>query len=174
MLQIISALLGFFAPFLPQVVKLFQQKIDNAHELAMMKLRLEMASQEHLWRMEEINASADIAEAAALHRPQQSFGVQLLDAAKGSNMSSWTTVPVFWLFALLDLISGLVRPAITYGVVAFYMAVKYAQFQAYSKLTAPLDALRATWTDNDWGVLVLVLSFWFGNRTARAVFGGKK
>jgi len=172
MLQIVSALLGFFAPFLPQVVKLFQQKIDNAHELAMMKLRLEMASQEHLWRMEEINTQADIAESYVLHRPQQSFGVQILDAAKESKMSNWTTVPVFWMFSLLDAWSASVRPNITYAMFAFYAVTKFAQYQIYVMLTDNSHAIASLWTENDWAVLLMCGSYWLGMRSAKAAFGG--
>lgn len=113
MLTILSAVFGFAAPSLPVVFKTIQAWMDNKHELEMFRLRLQAGAQEHLWRMEEINAHADIEEARVLHQPQQSFGVQVLDAAARSNWGPWATVPAFYLFTLLDFLSGLVRPAIT-------------------------------------------------------------
>ena len=43
MLEIFSAALGFAAPFLPEVLKYFNRKADNAHELAMLRLQGELA-----------------------------------------------------------------------------------------------------------------------------------
>lgn len=77
MIEIFSAVLGFAAPFLPELLKYFNRKQDNAHELEMMKLQIEKGAAEHTWRIEEINTTADIAESATLRVPQKSFGVQL-------------------------------------------------------------------------------------------------
>lgn len=175
MLAILSAVFGFAAPFLPEAVKLLKGWQDNAHELAMMKLRLEAGAQEHLWRMEEITATADIAEAKALHKPAPSFGVQILDKAHASGMSPWLTGPVFLLFAVMDFAAGMVRPTIAYSAFGFYVAYKWA---LYLTLTGPrfealpAEALQRLWTENDWAMLTLVLSYWFGQRAAKAAFGG--
>lgn len=174
MLAILSAVFGFAAPFLPEVLKYFNRKADNAHELAMMKLRLDAAQAEHTWRMEEISAQADIAEAVELHKPQPSFGVQILDRAQASlHPALW--VPVFWLFALLDFVSGFVRPGVTWAVVGGYLAYKAA---LYSTLTGErfgndwAGAMTQVWTEQDYAVLSMVLAFWFGGRIYKAVFGG--
>ena len=54
MIEIFSAVLGFAAPFLPEVLKYFNRKQDNAHELEMMRLQIEKGAAEHALRMEEI------------------------------------------------------------------------------------------------------------------------
>lgn len=174
MLAILSAVFGFFAPFLPEVLKWFTRKQDNAHELAMMEMRLKAGAQEHLWRMEEINATADIAEMKALHAPQPSLGVKLLDAANGK-YPAWTVVPVFWLFGLLDWLAGMVRPSVTYAIVAFYMTVKLARFRLMESVVSDdtrwYELVARIWDENDMAVLTLVLSYWFGNRIAARAFG---
>ena len=174
MLAILSAVFGFAAPFLPVLFKILQGWLDNRHELEMFRLRLQAGAQEHLWRMEEINAHADIAEAVELHRPQPSFGVQILDRAQSSlHPALW--VPVFWLFAVLDFISGFVRPGVTWAVVGGYLAYKTA---LYSTLTGErfgndwAGAMAQVWTEQDYAVLSMVLAFWFGGRIYKAVFGG--
>lgn len=175
MLSLLSAIFGFAAPFLPEVLKFFQRKQDNAHELALLELRMRQASFEHMWRMEEINANADIEEMKTLRSPQQSFGVQLLDAAKpyaDKTWGRWLLTPVFYLFALLDIITGLVRPSITYAAFGFYIAYKWAVYQSLLVSNSPAAALLMSWGEQDWSVLVLVISYWFGARTAKAVFGG--
>lgn len=175
MLALATAIFGFLAPFLPEVVKIGSRWIDNRHELEMMKLRLEQGAAEHLWRMEEITATADIAEARLLHRPVPSFGVQILDKASDSSWPAWTVLPVFWAFACLDLLAGLVRPVIAYAAFGFYAAVKWAYFL---ELTGPrfeataAVALLQIWGEQDWAVLTMVLSYWFGHRAHKAAFGG--
>lgn len=176
MLQLLSAVFGFAAPFLPQLFQFFQRGQDNAHELAMMEMRLKHAAQEHLWRMEEVEAQADIAEMQSLRAPQQSFGVQLLDAADKYATGRWgkfLLTPVFYLFAFLDWINGMVRPSVTFAMVGFYIAFKVALYQStFSAAGSWQAAMPFVWTENDWAVLVLVLSYYFGARTAKAVFGG--
>ena len=173
MIEIFTALVGFAAPFLPELLKFFQRKQDNAHELEMFKLQIERGAREHLWRMDEINAQADIAEATMLHRPTHSFGVQLLDAAKGHKLAGWALYPAFYLFVVLDFFAGFVRPGITYAAFAFYVAVKWAQLEAaLAESGSYVAALPFIWGDADRAIIVLVLSYWFGHRAAKAAFGG--
>ena len=176
MLSILTALLGFASPFLPELFKWLRSKQENAHELAMFELRLRLGAQEHLWRMEEVAAHADIEEMKVLHLPQQSFGVQMLDAATNAGWKGWATVPAFYLFTLLDFLSGMVRPAITYGAFAFYAAYKVAclkMLEAQADATFTLwEGVRALWNEQDWMILTLVLSYWFGQRAYKATFGG--
>lgn len=173
MLMIFSTVFGFLAPFLPELLKYFNRKQDNAHELAVMDLRLKHAAAEHTWRMEEIEAKADIAEMQTLRQAPPSFGVQVLDAAKGHGYSAWVIGPAFYLFVVLDWVSGMVRPTVTYAMVAFYMIVKVAFYKtATAAGVSSTSAIIGIWGDQDWGVLLLVLSYWFGQRAAKAAFGG--
>lgn len=173
MIEILSAAFGFLAPFVSEIFKFFQRKQDNQHELAVMKMQIEAKSQEHLWKMEELSATADIKEAEQLHLPVQSFGVQMLDAAKGHNMSPWMFGPAWYLFVALDFISSMVRPTITYAAFAFYAAVKWAQLQVALDIQGTYkEALLSIWTSSDMSIVILVLSYWFGQRAAKAAFGG--
>lgn len=171
MLAILSAIFGFASPFLPMIIKLFQQKQDNAHELAVLELQQKAAELQHAYRMEELNTNADIAESANLRLPQQSFGVQVLDAAK--DWPKLIIVPVFYLFSFLDFMSGFVRPGVTYAMVAFYLAYKWSLFEAAKLNTGSWAiAIPQIWTEADFALLTLTLSFWFGSRAAKAAFGG--
>lgn len=173
MIEIFSAVLGFAAPFLPEILKYYNRKQDNLHELAMLDKQIERGNKEHLWRIDEINTQGDISEAVELHKPLASFGVQLLDAAKGQGLSGWALYPAFYLFCLLDFISGLVRPGITYAAFAFYVSVKWAELTIAKTAGTGLSvALLQVWTSEDRSIVILVLSYWFGNRSAKAAFGG--
>lgn len=171
MLTILSAILGFAGPFVPEIIKFFKQKQDNAHELAVLEMQTKIAAQEFAYKMQEINANADIAEAAAIRAPAPSFGVQLLDASK--DWPRLLILPVFYAFALLDFLSGLVRPAVTYAFVGFYLTYKWAVFQ--QSVLAMGDwklAAQANWTENDLSLLLLCLGYYFGQRAMKATFGG--
>lgn len=173
MLAVLTAIFGFLAPFLPEVLKMFRLRMEAQQEQDMYRLQVEAQERLGKLRMDEINVQADMAETIMLHHPMQSFGVQMLDAAKGAGFGGWALVPAFYLFALLDFLAGLVRPAVTYAMVAFYMAVKWAQYELAITYSATRDqALVSVWTGEDWAVLTLVISYWFGHRAAKATFGG--
>lgn len=174
MLSILTAVFGFAAPFLPELLKYFNRKADNAHELKLLELQIQGRNQEHMWRMEEINAQADIAEAVELHKPTPSTGVQILDAARDNYWPKGAVIPVFLLFSLLDFLAGMVRPTITYAAFIFYAAYKWAIFHELTTRFAndAAGALSQMWGENDWAVLTLVLSYYFGTRSYKATFGG--
>jgi hypothetical protein len=173
MIELLSAVFGFFAPFATEVFKFFQRKQDNEHELNMMKLQMEAKNQEHMYRMEEISATADIKEAENIHKPLHSFGVQLLDAAKNYNLNGWALYPAFLLFVILDFVASFVRPGITYAAFAFYATVKWAQLEmAMQNNESWQSAVLQIWTSSDMSIVILVLSYWFGHRAAKAAFGG--
>ena len=173
MFEILSAGLGFLAPFLPEVLKYFTRKQDNAHELAVLGLQMQAAANEHAYKMEEIVTQGDISEMTELHKPMQSFGVQLLDAAKGYNLSSWALYPAFYLFSSLDFIAGMVRPVITYSAFAFYVSVKWAQITMWKFGGVDFaTSILQVWGPEDRSIIILVLSYWFGQRSAKAAFGG--
>lgn len=172
MLTVLSTILGFAGPFIPAIIKLFQQGADNRHELEIMRLQAQIAAQAHTWKLEEIQASADVEESKALRAPQQSFGVQLLDAAKGHAMPLWVWLPVFWAFSLLDWLRGMVRPGITYVVVLFWLTYKvalYVQLQAINAVSWS-ESVTTLWAQDDMAVLMLCLSYWFGQRAVARYF----
>lgn len=176
MLALLSAFLGFGSSFLPKAFDLAGRWMDHKQELELTRLRIEAGRQEHLWRMEEIEARADIEEARELHKPQPSYGVQFLDALTKSDMSRWLYVPLVYLFAVMDFASGMVRSTVTYAVVAGYLAYKWARFELLRSASdasfTAAQGIAGVWDENDYAVLSLVLGFWFGQRMYKAVFGG--
>lgn len=171
MITILSALLGFAGPFIPELIKLFRQKQDNSHELAILDMQTKIAAAHHLYKMEELNVGGDIAEMQTLRQPQQSFGVQILDAAK--DWPKFLIVPVFYMFAVLDFLSGMVRPGVTYAITGFYLMYKWALFEQAKLVAGSWDrAAIVIWTEMDFSILLLVIGYWFGQRAMRATFGG--
>jgi hypothetical protein len=176
MLALLSAVFGFLGPFVPELIRLFRERQDQAFELQRMHLSAQIAEKQHAWRMAEIEARADIEESKALHQPMPSFGVQILDKAHASGMSSWAVVPVFWLFAVADFVSTMVRPAVTYAMVGLFIAYKWGRFLLMQHVSDQsfqwYEGVVHLWDEQDWAVLLLVLGYWFGGRMVKAVFGG--
>lgn len=174
MMLILSTILGFFGPFLPELIKWFNRKQDNAHELALLKQQGELAAQGHAYRMAEITTTADLAaskiEQETIYRQPQSFGVQVLDAAK--DWPRIVVVPVFWAFAFIDFLNASVRPVITYWVVGFYLFYKWSLYTLARARLGWQDAVVANWSENDHAMMMLCLGYFFGQRAAKAAFGG--
>lgn len=179
----IMALLGFFAPFLPDLLGLGKQWLDHRQELQMLELRHAQAKEESTWRIEEAHVQADIALDKAVRQPHKSYGVQLLDKARDNDaVSKWVFNLVFVVFAWLDALISSVRPVITYWAFGLYTLVKtanlYLAYQAslkWSDGTAEALAMtltnEAAWTAFDQDMLVLIISFWFGQRSRSRVMG---
>ena len=55
----------------------------------------------------------------------------------------------------------------------FYMAVKWAELTIARVNSSALSAaLLQVWSQEDRAIVILVLSYWFGQRSAKAAFGG--
>ncbi len=155
MITLLGSLLGFVGGFIPDILKYFKQKQDNAHELEVMELQIRAQSQLHTERLEEINAEADISESKALY-----------ESARIEKTG------VGWADAILNLYNGSVRPTITYLFTGLYCTVKLAQVYSmvHGSGVSFLDAVKYTYTEVDMSCLMLCLSYYFGQRMSAKVF----
>ena len=155
MVALLGSLIGFCGSFVPDILKYFKAKQDNTHEINILKLQIEAQSQLHTERLEEINTQADINESEALYKSAkiEKTGVKWADAA-------------------LELFNGTVRPMVTYLFVGLYCIVKLSQIYAmvYGSGLSILDAVKYTYTENDFSAMLLCLSYYFGARMATRVF----
>ena len=146
MLPLIGAIVGLFSGALPEAMKYFKQKQDNAHELKVMELQIQAQAQAHTERLEEINTQADIADSQALYKAaeQKITGVRWADAA-------------------ITLLISSVRPIITYAFFGLYAAVKLSMYQG---------SMAELWTEMDMAVFSTIIAHWFGYRSMQH-FSGK-
>lgn len=148
MITLLGALIGLFSSALPDILGLFRQRQDNAQELAILKLQMVRDEKQFHYRMEEIQADADIREVEALHREF------------AQRKETW-----LWVEALIQS----VRPIITYSFFALYGAVKWSQIQL--ALAATSDelwrVLPVVWHEQDQAIFATIISFWFGQRAMR-------
>lgn len=174
-MSVTLAVIGFLAPFIPEAIKFVTQGRDLRHEKEMTELRMKAGAQESTWRIAEANARADADVEVAIRQPQQSFGIQLLDKAAALGWHPAWLMPMFYLFGLMDFLSGMVRSTITYLTLGAYLFYKYCLYELLTSerfANSMASAGVQLWTPNDWELLFMVFAYWLGDRTRKAAFGG--
>lgn len=138
MITLLASIFGFLSSALPDVFRLFHDRSDKKHEMAILQLQLQSATAA---RLEEIGVIADMAESKALYRTYNT-GVTWIDAFNGT-----------------------VRPVITYAFFALYALVKYLQYTVIGDDAPLFQYLDALWNQEDQAIFASVISFYFGART---------
>lgn len=144
MLTLLGSLLGFISSLLPDVLKLWRDRGDKAHELAILDRQLHMQQVLHTQRLEEIRVQGQVVESTALYKHARFTGVKWVDA-----------------------LGGTVRPIITYAFFMLYMGVKIAQIYLLLNGTYDMrwaEILIGIWHEDDQALFAAVMSFWFGQR----------
>lgn len=143
MITLLGSLLGFFTSAMPDLLKIWRDKDDKKHELAIMDRQIEMQKQGLNQRLEEIAVQADISESQALYaHASQPTGIKWVEALQAS-----------------------VRPVITYAFFALFAAVKIAVLcKLMSNNITIFDALIDVWDSETQALFAAVMSFWFGQR----------
>ena len=158
MIALIGAIIGLFGAAIPEFLKFLNNKEDHRHEQAMMDKQARIEEARHNYRIEEIqieaDAAADIEETRVLHKRGE---------VKKTGIK--------WIDAVLAMLNGSVRPVVTYGFSGLYAWVKYAQYQIARQTMAPYGATQSIWNDADMGIFSAVITYWFGQRGMRYVFG---
>lgn len=182
-----TAVLGFIAPFIPDVFGMFKGWLDHKQELEMMQLRHNQAKDEFTWRIEEIHTKADIEEMKAVRQPHKAYGVQMLDKVAGSGMEGSFIFKILLLgYSVLDWVISSVRPSITYWAFGLYTMSKLAVLNNISSAVKEhmpdlnvADHLgqvmmnEGAYTNFDQEMLMLIIAFWFGQRSRSRALGGK-
>ena len=152
MLTLLGSLLGFVSSAVPDILKMFTARADQAHELAILDRQMEMQKEGAAQKLEEINVQADVADSQALYKTVVPIGVPWVDA-----------------------LSGTVRPIITYSFFALFAAVKGTGLYGLIAIQkVALDvALAQIWDVETAALFAAVMSFWFGARTFQKMRGGK-
>jgi hypothetical protein len=179
----LTFILGFLGPFIPDIIGMGKAVLDQRHEKEMMKLRLQGENQAAAWRMGEVVAHSDTQAFVTSYQQQESYGVKLLDAGKdATGRLPWYLIPVAWAFSLVDFCNASVRSLLTVAFVGFYLASKYARVElAISALSGGdltdtvlwATALTTVWDDTDREILILVVGWWFGKVSRSAMNYGK-
>lgn len=164
MIALLSALLGFFSSAAPELMKLFRDGKDRAHEITLLQLQMEhervRQSQAAVESAAERNARLEAIMLETERSEEALLNARLKDQLTG----------IYW----VDVLAGSVRPMLTYGFFLLYVAVKAAQFHLLVDDGLPWrgmlnisQALVAVWGEEDVAIFSTIMAFWFGSRIMR-------
>lgn len=103
MVALLGSLIGFLGAVFPEIMKIWRDRMDKAHELAILDKQMDMQKAGHLQQMEAIGAWADVAEMKEIR-------------------AGYTT-QIRW----VDALNGTVRPVLAYAFFLLYAYVKCQQ-----------------------------------------------
>ena len=146
--SLLGSVLGGALRLAPEVIKFFDRKNERDHEARMMDKEMQMATLRAEQAMHSVDAGVQLAQ---------------FDAYAAANASQAEMAKAGG--KIVSAISALVRPGVTYGVFAFYVACRTAGLVlAFQQGGDWRGVLATAWTGDDMAVLMLVLTFWFTGR----------
>lgn len=146
---LLGSIFGGLFRLAPEVLKFLDKKNERQHELNMFQLQTDLEKMRGTFKMEEKYVD---------------YSVQQLDTIKAAfEEQSQTAQAAGWFVAG---ISALVRPGITWAIFGMYAAVKAASLVlAFQSNASWAEVLVKTWDEDDFGLLTMVLSFFFVGRS---------
>ena len=156
MFTLLTTVVSFLTGGLPSILKFFQDKSDQSHELQMAQLQMErelkMAEAGYLAqaRVEEIKTDQVALQTSA----QERVALYAHDIEIGKGASTWVINA-----------RAMVRPVITYGL--FFLLVFVDIFGFYYAISTGVEfvtAMDQLWDDDTQTIWASVVSFWFGTQ----------
>ena len=156
MFTLLTTVVSFLTGGLPSMLKFFQDKADQSHELQMAQLQMErelkMAEAGYLAQahVEEIKTDQIAIQSAA----QERVALYAHDIEIGKGASTWVINA-----------RAMVRPTITYGL--FFLLVFVDIFGFYYAISTGVEfvtAMDQLWDDDTQTIWASVVSFWFGTQ----------
>jgi hypothetical protein len=145
---IFGSLLGGLFRLAPEILKYMDKGSERKHELAMFSLQTDLEKMRGQFTMEQKYVEHSTAQIDAI---QQAF--------KEQSETAQASYP--WVAAL----SALVRPMVTYVLFGMYVAFKITVMAyAINSGATWVDVVHNNWTAEDFGMLNMILTFWFVGR----------
>ena len=146
---LLGSIFGGLFRLAPEILKFLDKKNERQHELSMFQLQTDLEKLRGEFRMEEKYVD---------------YSIQQMDTIKAAFQEQAETAKAAgWFMAF---ISASVRPGITWFLFFMYAGVKAASitlaFQADANWA---DVLVKSWDEDDFGMLSMVLSFFFVGRS---------
>lgn len=153
LLSLLGTILGGILRYIPEIIKLFSAKADAAHELEMTKLQLQIDQA-------RATAAIDIAQVQSAGQEAVAQMQAYTEALKGQSQLTG--------IKFVDALNSLVRPTVTYWWMFLLTLNKTIEIMvAYQSKLSLGDMSKVIWTDNDWGILSMILGFWFVDRVMK-------
>ena len=148
-LSLIGGALGGLMRLLPEVFKLFTLKRDQDHEYKMSELQLKIDAARASMEIDKVHANQTL---AAIQGEMTAY----IEALKGQGKMSG----IKW----IDGLNQSVRPILTYWWMILFTVHKLYTIAMAKGLD---DMLAKVWTENDAGILSMILGFWFVDRAIK-------
>lgn len=146
---LLGSIFGGLFRLAPEILKFLDKKNERMHELSMFRLQTELEKQRGEFRVESKYVDHSMAQLEAIG---EAFKEQAETASK--------SYP--WVAAA----SALVRPLVTYVLFGMYVIFKFTMISiAYSSGADWTEIVVRNWTVDDFGLLTMILTFWFVGRT---------
>ena len=143
-----GGLLGGLFRLAPEVLKWLDKKDERSHELSMLDKEMAFAQIKAEQAMHTVDAQVDMSQFDAIGKALE--GQEKMATAAGKFVAG---------------ISALVRPLVTYWVVALWTGVKIASMTlAYQTGGDWKEMLITNWGPDDMAILSMILVFWFVGR----------
>jgi hypothetical protein len=146
---ILGSLLGGLFRLAPEILKFFDRQGERHHELKMFELQTDLEKLRGEFRIEGryVDHSSEQLDAIAAAFKQQGE----------ADKRAWK-----WVASL----SALVRPAVTYILFGMYVSYKILMISyALDSGANWKESFLTLWTAEDFGMLNMILTFWFVGRT---------
>ena len=146
---ILGSLFGGIFRLAPEILKFFDKKNERDHELKMFTLQTDLEKIRGEFRVEERYVDHSVSQLEAI---KEAFKEQ-----------SQTAVASYkWVAA----VSALVRPMVTYILFGLYVVYKLALlYMGWDSGVAWTELALRSWTVEDFGLLNMILTFWFVGRS---------
>jgi hypothetical protein len=146
---IIGGILGGLFRLAPEVLKFFKSKSEMQHELEMFRLQTELEKTRGEMKIESEYVQFSTAGIEAVVEANKA------EAELAKNNYRW-----------INAFISLQRPYITFTIFTLYVAVKITMItQGFYDGIPLLELLRETWTENDVGILMMILNYHFVGRS---------
>lgn len=143
--------LGALVRYIPELLKLFQDKSDKAHELNLTQLQLELEKQKAATAQQAAQASLD----------SQTI-IANMEALKTALEGQDKLTGIGW----IDGINKLVRPTVTYWFLLLFSLYKVViAWSAYMHGANLAEVVDLVWQARDDALLSMILTFWFVDRS---------
>lgn len=144
MITLISTIFGVLSSLLPNIVNIFQKKLDYAHEIELTKIKMDAAREGLVLQLEVEGIKADIAEGESIRK--HDIDIEY----KG-----------FW-----GSLRASIRPVITYAFFFLFCGIKIAAFVVLVQRNAtPTELLTLVWDSETMAIFSAIVGFWFGSRS---------
>ena len=143
MLTLLSSIFGIFSGLLPGLLRMWERRYDQKHELEMLRTRLEGMAK-------GVELTSGVEDGRSLVR--EGIDLRSHDRYLTGNDN-------------IETLRASVRPVITYAFFGLFVLIKVVVIVKLYFMNVPPDQmLKAIWGEEETVLLAAVLSFWFGSR----------